>query len=124
MIDFSKLTFGDSVHNIVDSLHAFSRKKIFKTDEEGVEWYRYDKPIRSFSIQTFTYVGRSESHTFGQVIPEDIDETKYFVESNELKEMTYLHDRDVDDSDWFASKEEAEAEVIRRADEQSKIDRS
>ena len=122
MIDLNTLNFGDNIYHIVDNLHTFSRKKIFKTDEEGVEWYRYDKPIRTFSIQTLAYVGRSESLVSGRVIPEDIDETKYFIEYEESKEMTYIDDSDIDNN-WFASKEAAEAEVSRRADEQSKIDR-
>lgn len=124
MIDFSTLKFGDTIYNIVDNLYAFSRKKIFKVDGDGVEWYRYDMPIRAFSIQTFTYVGRSETNIFGRVIPDDISSTQYFVENDEFKVMSYLTSYDVDDNDWFSSSEEAEVEVRMREDEQTKIDRS
>lgn len=122
MIDFSKLNFGDAVYNITDNLHAFSRKKIFKVDADGVEWFRYDKPGRTFGVDVFAYVGRVESHVFGSVPREDVDDTKYFIENKDQNVMTYIYDSD--GNDWFASREEAEAEVARRTDEQSKIDRS
>lgn len=124
MIDFSKLNFGDTVYNITDNLHTFSRKKIFKVDKDGVEWFRYDKPVRTFGADVFAYVGKAESHIFGAVSREDVEDTKYFIKSVDQKELTYVYEGDVCGNDWFASKEEAEAEVSRRTDEQSKIDRS
>lgn len=123
MIDFSTLKFGDKVYSVTPCLHAFHRQKI-TTVIDGVEWYRYDTPLRTYAIEEFTYVGRSESHVFGEVIPEDVDETKHFVRNDQLGEMAYLHDRDVDDSDWFASKEEAEQEISERIEDDKRIDRS
>lgn len=102
MIDFSKLSFGDDVYNVTEQLNAFSRKKIM-TVIDGVEWFRYDKPVRSYKIERFTYVGRAHTVVEGKVIPEDIDEPMYFIE-NEEQGIMYLHDRDADDCDWFASK--------------------
>lgn len=122
MIDFSMLKLGDKVYNIYPSLHAFRRQKI-TTVIDGVEWYRYDTPMRTYTIDEFTYVGRSESHIFGDVIPEDIDDTKYFVRNDQLGEMSFLHIHD-HDVDWFASKYEAEQEVKRRVEDDKRIDRS
>lgn len=123
MFNFSELSLGDTIYNITDNLHTFSRKKIFKVDKDGVEWFRYDKPTRTFGLDIFTYVGRAESHIIGYVSLEDVDETKYFIETKDQKGMTYIYDIDVNSNDWFASKEEADAEVSRRTDEQSKVDR-
>lgn len=121
MIDFSKLSFGDPVYRIIERLNSFSRNKIV-TVIDGVEWYRYDKPVRSYMIVQFTYVGRAYPVIEGKVIPEDIDDPMFFVE-NEDGGVAYLHDRDVDDSDWFSSKDEAEAEMKFRQEEQAEIDR-
>lgn len=123
MIDFSILNFGDKVYHVTSKLHSFQRQKI-TTVIDGIEWYRYDKPIRGYDIEVFTYVGRAEQHVFGEVIPEDVDDTKYFVRNDQLDEMAYLHDCDVDDSDWFTSKEEAKKEVNERIEDDKRIDRS
>jgi len=123
MIDFSTLSFGDKVYNVRNNLNAFHRRKI-TTTIDGVEWYRYDVPLRTYAIEEFTYVGRYEPRIFGDVIPEDIDETKYFIRNDQLDQMEYLHERDVDDSDWFPSKEEAVQEINARIEDDKRIDRS
>lgn len=123
MIDFSTLKFGDKLYNVVYNLQAFQRKKI-STVIDGVEWFRYDQPIRGYDIVEYTYVGRADTHISGEVIPEDVDDTKYFVRCEPDGEMAYLHDRYVDDDDWFASKEEAEKEVNERIEDDKRIDRS
>jgi hypothetical protein len=122
MIEFNNLSFGDKVYQVTEDLHVFNRKKIIMVDENGVEWYRYDKPVRVYSVAEYTYVGRADVHTTGNVIPEDIDETKYFIE-HPTEGMMYLHDRDADDCDWFSSKKEAEAEMKIRQEEQTELDR-
>ena len=122
MIDFSILKFGDKVYLVVSKLRAFQRRKI-TTVIDGVEWFRYDQPIREYEIIEHTYVGRADTQISGEVIPEDVDDTKYFVRCEPDGEMAYLHDRDVDD-DWFASKEEAEKEVNERIEDDKRIDHS
>lgn len=51
------LKVGDKFYKIQEKLNTFSRKKVTMTDADGVEWYRYDKPIRSYSIDEHTIVG-------------------------------------------------------------------
>ena len=123
MIDFSTLKFGDKVYLVASKLRAFQRRKI-TTVIDGVEWFRYDQPIREYEIVEHTYVGRADTQISGDVIPEDLDETKYFVRCEPSGEMAYLHDRDTDNDDWFASKEEAEKEVNERIEDDKRIDRS
>jgi hypothetical protein len=122
MIDFSTLKFGDKLYNVVYNLQAFQRKKI-STMIDGVEWFRYDQPIRGYDIVEYTYVGRADTHISGEVIPDDVDDAKYFIrESNGA--LIYLHHSDADDDDWFASKEEAKKEVNERIEDDKRIDRS
>ncbi len=51
------LKVGDKFYKVQEKLNAFSRKKITMTDTNGVEWYRYDKPLRDYSISEHTIVG-------------------------------------------------------------------
>lgn len=122
MIDIAALNFGDKLYNVVSNLQAFHRKKIV-TVIDGVEWFRYDHPIREYEIREYTYVGRTETHTFGEVIPDDVDDAKYFIREPN-GELIYLHHSDADDDDWFASKEEAKKEVNERIEDDKRIDRS
>lgn len=62
---------GDKFYQVVEDPNVFSRKKISMTDDNGVEWYRYDKPIRSYSIQAWTIVGRVIPTVEGELVPCD-----------------------------------------------------
>ena len=62
---------GDKFYEVVEDPNAFSRKKISMTDDNGIEWYRYDKPIRSYRIQAWTIVGRVTPVVEGELVPCD-----------------------------------------------------
>lgn len=122
MIDFSKLEFGDKIFHIIEDLNLMSRKKIVMVDNDGVEWYRYDKPTWSYSIKEYTYVGKYAPTTSGKIMPDEVDAEKYFVEAD--GEMDYLTEECCANSDkWFASEEEAKTEMKRKQKVQKEIDR-
>lgn len=116
MIELSTLNIGDTIYKVESTINAFTRRKMVLVDENGVEWYRYTKPSLTFSIESYTYVGRADVVVTGKIIPEDVEETKYFIE-HEKEGMFYLHDRDVEDNVWFVSKDEAEHELTLRQEE-------
>ena len=120
-INFSTIDFGHKLYYINSNYNYITRKKI-TTVIDGVEWYRYDKQRIEYTLIEYIYVGRCEAVTYGEVDGDEISDTKYFVKE-QTGEMDYLLDRDADDNDWFDSKEEAEAEVKKRQDEQLEIDR-
>ena len=123
MIDFSKLRIGDKIFHTQEEFNAFSRKKIVMVDQNNVEWYRYNKPARSYSIKEFTYVGKCTPVISGKVMAEEVNDTMYFIE-NETG-MDYLTAENNANSDyWFSSEEEAKIEMTRKQEEQAKIDRS
>ncbi len=62
---------GDKFYEVVEDPNAFSRKKISMTDDNGIEWYRYDKPIRSYRIQAWTIVGIVTPVVEGELVPCD-----------------------------------------------------
>lgn len=117
MINFSTLNFGDTVY-FVEQVHAFRRQKLKMVDEHGIEWYRYDAPVWSYTIVPYTYVGKADVVVEGRVDREDIDETKYFIETKQ-GDMTYLYNDDLE-KDWFYTSKEAEAEIDQRRSEDKK----
>lgn len=120
MIDFSKLEFGDKIFHIVEDLNTLSRKKINMVDNDGIEWYRYDKPTWSYSIKEYTYVGKYAPTTFGKVMSDEVDAEKYFVEAD--GEMDYLTEEYYTNS-WFDSEEEAKSEMQRKQEIQKEVHR-
>lgn len=125
MINFSTLQIGESVFQVVPTSNVFARKKILMVDDNGIEWYRYDKHRYTYSIKTHTYVGRADTIVQGRVIAEDVDDTKYFFE-HEVDGMSYMFANDFNDPNiqWFLSREDAEAQLELNQEEQAKIDRS
>ena len=62
---------GDEFFHVQESMNFMSRKKITMTDADGVEWYRYDKPIRSYKIERNTVVGIVRPVVEGTLTKED-----------------------------------------------------
>jgi hypothetical protein len=62
---------GDEFFHIQENLNFMSRKKITMTDADGVEWYRYDKPPRSFKIERNTVVGIVRPVVEGRLTEDD-----------------------------------------------------
>lgn len=110
-IDFSNKEFGFEVYLLIAKLNAFSRKKIFKEDENGIEWFRYSKDHHDFSYEKYTYVGRQEIRSYGEVDGiEDI--TEYFLKNDigtiEVYNINNLHFFNV--PEWY----ETETEVLEQ----------
>jgi len=49
---------GDKFYAVHEELNGFGREKITMTDQHGVEWSRYNKPLRSYKIEEWSIVGR------------------------------------------------------------------
>lgn len=123
MIDFKKLRIGDKIFHIEEEFNSFSRKKIVMVDQEGLEWYRYDKQLRVYSIKEYACVGKCTPVIAGKVIAEEVNDMMYFIENE--KGMDYLTPENNANSDyWFSSEEEAKIEITRKQEVQAKIDRS
>jgi hypothetical protein len=84
MIDPSVLKVGDIFYKVVETNSGFYRNKIRQVID-GVEWFRYDKPVFSYSIVECTVIGILKKNLEG-VWDQDI----YSLET----EWCILHDND------------------------------
>lgn len=98
------LNLGDSIFYLQKNFGVFTRKKIYKIDDEGVEWFRYDKPIFSYSIIESKVIGIVQHSISGTLVSWEDD----------LQDGQIIYHTDKDETiiefgeDYFSSKEEAE----------------
>lgn len=121
MID-ERLELGTKVYYVEEDNHAFHRKKIYKKDADGVEWFRYDQPLRTQNITEYTIVGRVLKTIEGHVpgIEDHIDE--YFLDDgNTIDEGSFYADAW---SGYFLNKDEALAWIGQRKAEAERIEKS
>lgn len=112
MIDFESLKFGDKVYVAKEENHSFRVKKIRMVDAEGIEWYRYDKPRWTFSIEEIVYCGKVTFIEEGEVRFDEDRETQYhFKYPNGQIHYEYNNEYDIDLKEWFHTREEAEARI-------------
>jgi hypothetical protein len=60
---------GDKFYIVSEELTGLGRKKISMVDDKGIEWYRHDKPVRTYSIEEWSIVGRGEFSLEGERVP-------------------------------------------------------
>ena len=118
-----RLELGTKVYYVEEDNNVFSRKKIVMKDIDGVEWYRYDRPLRTQSIEEHTIVGRVLKTVEGRVpsIENHIDE--YYLEDGEMIDEGSFNEPDhfsgyfidIDDALKWLEERKAEAERIERS---------
>ena len=114
MIDFDKMNFGDVIYVVNETNNAFSKKRITMIDENGTEWYRYDREHREYSIAEIVYCGRVEFQEFGEVrFSEDRQTEIHFKYPDGQIYNKYLQDI-YEFKEWFHTQEEAEAYIKER----------
>ena len=150
MID-EKLELGTKIYYVQETNLAFQRKKIFMTDDSGVEWYRYDKPLRTHNMKEHTIVGRVLARGEGrvpsienyydmyftedgvQVDQYEIDEYGDFIlinlysifgEEDGVQVDQYEIDEYGDSSGYFLDKDEALTWLAKRKEEGEQLERS
>jgi hypothetical protein len=62
---------GDKFYTVWEKVSGTTRNKILMVDDEGIEWYRHEEPIRSYRIEEWTVVGRSTFNLEGELVPCD-----------------------------------------------------
>lgn len=123
MLELDKLSFGDTIYYLNESINTLIRSKIYMTDEKGVEWYRYSKPVYTYTIEHHEYVGRAEVVVLGTVDKETLDHTKYFFKSKETGDLDYLikHSANIH---WFQRIEDAETVKTQLEQQALELDRT
>jgi hypothetical protein len=118
-----RLEIGTKIYFVEETNLAFQRKKIFMTDENGVEWYRYDQPLRTHSKTEYTIVGRVLKDVEGSVpsIENYIDE--YCLNDGEMIDCGSIDEAD-HWSGYFLDEAEADRWLEYRRSEAERIERS
>ena len=81
MFDPEKLKVGDVFYGVKERNLAFHRKKIHQ-QIDGQDWFRYDRPLRSYEVVTYEVLGILRKALEGQwkYDPDGIDEqTEFYV---------------------------------------------
>lgn len=117
MIDLSTKEFGFELYQLKTRLNAFSRHKIFKKDEDGIEWFRYSKDHHTFSYDKYVYVGKRETRSYGEVdVADDICNYVEYYLKNENGDMEEYHDAKLhwfDVPEWYLTEEEVKEQIVK-----------
>lgn len=65
MFDPEKLKIGDVFYRVKERNQAFARKKIHQ-EIDGQDWFRYDRPLRTYEVATYTVLGILRKELEGQ----------------------------------------------------------
>ena len=112
MFDSEKLKVGDVFYSIKEHNQAFNRAKI-QMELDGVDWFRYDRPLRTYEIVTWEVLGILRKELEGQWKPDpggyDFDlQTEFFVQ---YKDETSVRTLELDFYDaeekYFVYKDDA-----------------
>lgn len=122
MID-DQLELGTKIYYVQETNLVFQRKKICMTDETGVEWYRYDKPIRKHDMKEHTLVGRVLARGEGRVPSIENYYDMYFTEDGIQVDQYEINEYD-NLCGYFLDKNEALAWIARRKEESEQLERS
>ncbi len=118
-----RLEIGTKIYFVEEDNHAFSRKKIFMKDENGVEWYRYDSPLRTQNMTEHTIVGRVLKDVEGRVPSMENHIDEYYLENGDEIDAGNIDEAD-SYSGYFLDKEQALQWIAYRKDEADRIERS
>jgi hypothetical protein len=74
------MNIGDKIYHIQTTSNVFSRKKITMIDDKGIQWYRYDKDIQEFELETHTIIGKISVTVEGIVDENVMTENEYHTD--------------------------------------------
>lgn len=118
-----RLEIGTKIYFVEEDNNFFSRKKIFMKDENGVEWYRYDRPLRTHNMTEHTIVGRVLKDVEGRVPSMENHIDEYYLENGDMIDAGNIDEAD-SWSGYFLDKEQALQWLAYRKDEADRIERS
>ena len=108
MIEVSTIRLNDVVYKVNEHNQYFNRKKIRMTDENGVEWHRYDRPILNYTVDEYQLEGIVSVAVIGKVQHPDSYEDEYHFVNIETGKQ---YEVSPDDEFWasaFYNRAEAE----------------
>ena len=107
------LQIGSKIFEVVEKNNIFSKNRLTMVDEEGNEWYRYDKPNLEYFIKEWTVVGLVQYHVKGELVefvdPVHDGELEYHLRDGEGHESLYTRYDDNCHLSYIAACEQLEA---------------
>lgn len=122
MID-ERLEIGTKVYRVNEDNNFFHRKKIYFKDENGVEWFRYNQPLRSHIMAEHTIVGRVLKTVEGRVPSMESHLDEYYTEDGVMIDELEINESDTWGG-YFLDKEEALQWIEDRKAEMERIEHS
>jgi len=90
MFDHEKLKVGDVFYGIKEKNQAFNRAKI-QMELDGVDWFRYDKPLRTYELETYEVLGILRKELEGEwYLDSEPEATEYYVQYKSNTEVLPL----------------------------------
>lgn len=90
MFDHKKLKVGDVFYGIKEKNQAFNRAKI-QMELDGVDWFRYDKPLRTYELENYEVLGILRKELEGEWDTNSEPEvTEYYVQYKSTTEVRPL----------------------------------
>ena len=130
MIDVEKMSVGDVIYAVDETNHAFHRKKI-KTVFEGQEWFRYEKPLRSYKIMEYKIVGILKKRLDGEWPDgQEYDkETEFYISKDPegVNDQNTYYCSDLNQDifrEYFATVEEAQVHKVELELKAKELDES
>lgn len=112
------MNIGDKLYYLKTTSNAFDRQKLTMTDAEGNTWYRYNKPIRVFEVETHTIVGKVLMSAEGVVDEYELIENSYHTDGGMIAYQSEINMPN--NPYWFTDKQQAlnalEALKVKYAD--------
>lgn len=109
-LDVSKLKVGAVFYGVKESNNAFHRKKIHRVIN-GEDWFKYEMPLMTYEVVTYTVLGVLTKHLEGEWEPNSEFEfqTEIYVSStagSSTQKYTMYTD-DMDSDKYFLDKSSA-----------------
>lgn len=113
-LEAMNLAVGDVFYGVKDNNNSFHRKKIYR-DIDGEQWFKYDKPLASYSLVTYTVLGVLDKTLTGKWEPHcDYELTREIYVSFEVDGSTQrctMYVDDVETKKFFLDKHNALAYI-------------
>lgn len=117
-----RLEIGTKVYFVEEENNSFHRKKISMVID-GVEWFRYDKPLRTQTKTEYTIVGRVLKTVEGQVPSTENHIDEYYLNDGNMIDEGYINASD-SWSGYFLDEKDADAWIQDHKAEMQRIERS
>ena len=125
-LDVSKFKIGSVFYGVTETNNAFHRKKIHR-EIDGEDWFKYEMPLVTYKVVTYTVLGILTKHLEGQWDTDSEYEflTEIFVKSESKDgDKTYtMYTDDMDSKKYFLDKEEALAYIEHMSENTKELDK-